>query len=151
MNHSDEKIMDLERAIKIAVDAHSAVVDKGGNPYILHPLRVMMSLETIPEKIVGILHDVVEDTDWTFEKLSEEGFSEEIINALKSVTKTSENEDYEVFIQRSLTNPIGRKVKIADINDNLDIKRMGKMSEQDLNRINRYKNALDVLTKVKKG
>jgi len=80
--------MNLERAIEIAVSAHKGAVDKGGQPYILHPLAVMMSLKTDAEKIVGVLHDVVEDTDWTFEALKQEGFSEDIIEALQSVTKS---------------------------------------------------------------
>ena len=87
--------MNLEKAIQIAVTAHSGVKDRGGKPYILHPLNVMMRVEKEDEKIVAILHDVVEDTDWTFEALSEEGFSERIIEALKTVTKHSEDEDYD--------------------------------------------------------
>ena len=75
--------MNLERAIKIAVEAHAGVKDRGGKAYILHPLSVMMRVETDAEKIVAVLHDVIEDTDWT-DNLSEEGFSQEIIDALKS-------------------------------------------------------------------
>ena len=85
----------LERAIEIAVEAHKGQLDKGGNPYILHPLRVMMSVDLELEKIVAVLHDVVEDSNWTFEALLAEGFSNEVIEALKSVTKKSDNEDYD--------------------------------------------------------
>ena len=75
--------MNLEKAIQIAVDAHTGQIDKGNNPYILHPLRVMLSLENEEEQIVGILHDVVEDCDgWTYEKLRSEGFSENILDTL---------------------------------------------------------------------
>ena len=113
--------MNLERAIEIAVSAHKGVFDKGGNPYILHPLRVMMLLTTKDEKIVGVLHDVVEDSeDWDFDKLKAEGFSDTVLDSLRSVTKFSEDEDYDAFIQRGLDNSIGRAVKIADIKDNLD-------------------------------
>ena len=85
--------MNLENAIKIAVEAHTGQVDKGGNPYILHPLRVMLSLDREEERIVGVLHDVVEDcAGWSWERLEAEGFSEEIIRALKSVSKTPEEE-----------------------------------------------------------
>ena len=84
----------LERAIEIAVEARKGQLDKGGNPYILHPLRVMMSVDLELEKIVAVLHDVVEDSNWTFEALLAEGFSIEVIEALKSVTKNSDNEDY---------------------------------------------------------
>ena len=83
--------MIFERAIEIAVNARKGVTDKGGNPYILHPLRVMMSLKSGNEKIVGVLHDVVEDADdWGFERLKEEGFCEEVLDGLRSVTKTSD-------------------------------------------------------------
>ena len=138
--------MNLERAIEIAVNAHKGVTDKGGNPYIVHPLRVMMSLKSDNEKIVGVLHDVVEDAeDWDFERLKEEGFSEEVLDGLRSVTKTSEEEDYNEFVQRALTNEIGRAVKIADIRDNLDVTRIGELRQKDMNRLNKYKNALKVL------
>lgn len=76
----------LERAIEIATEAHKGQVDKSGKEYIGHPLRVMEMGKTEEEKIVGVLHDVVEDTDWTFERLAEEGFSDEVIAALKCVT-----------------------------------------------------------------
>ena len=138
--------MNLERAIQIAVEAHSGATDRGGKAYILHPISVMMRCETDEEKIVAILHDVVEDTDWTFEALRQEGFSETIIKALKTVTKNSEDEDYDEFIQRSLKNEIGRKVKIADLKENLDVTRIGELTDRDIERINKYKRALKTLT-----
>ena len=135
--------MNLARAIEIAASAHRNQADKGGNPYILQPIRVMMSLDTEDEKIVGVLHDIVEDSDvWNFERLREEGFEENILSALKSVTKLSEDEDYRQFIKRAGQNEIGRNVKIADIRDNLDVSRMGFLEEKDLLRINKYKDAL---------
>ena len=136
----------LERAIGIAVEAHKGQLDKGGNPYILHPLRVMMSVDLELEKIVAVLHDVVEDSNWTFEALLAEGFSTEVIEALKSVTKNSDNEDYYSFIQRAIQNPIGRKVKIADLRDNLDVTRISDITDKDVKRINKYKKALKILT-----
>jgi len=136
----------LERAIEIAVEAHEGQIDKGGNPYILHPLRVMMSVDGELEKIVAVLHDVVEDSNWTFEALLAEGFSIEVIEALKSVTKESEDEDYDLFIQRAMQNPIGRKVKIADLRDNLDVTRISDITDTDVKRINKYKKALKILT-----
>ena len=138
--------MNLERAIQIAVEAHAGATDRGGKAYILHPISVMMRCETDEEKIVAILHDVVEDTDWTFDSLREEGFTETIIEALKTVTKHSEDEDYDEFIQRSLKNEIGRKVKIADLRENLDVTRIGELTEKDIERINKYKRALKTLT-----
>ena len=128
--------MNLEKAIKIAVEAHTGQVDKGGNPYILHHLRVMLSLNT-EERIVGVLHDVVEDCEgWTWLRLQDEGFSADIIQALQSVSKTPEEEaeyrrlpegekldHYLEFVSRAKANKIGREVKAADIKDNLDISR----------------------------
>ena len=142
-----ENFMNLERAIQIAVEAHAGEKDRGGKAYILHPISVMMRCETNEEKIVAILHDVVEDTDWTFEALREEGFAETIIEALKTVTKHSDDEDYDEFIQRSLKNEIGRKVKIADLRENLDVTRIGELTDKDLERIDKYKRALKVLTR----
>jgi len=138
--------MNLAKAIEIAASAHSTQKDKGGSPYILHPIRVMMSLNTEEEKIVGVLHDVVEDSeDWDFDRLREQGFAEDIISALMSVTKQSDAENYEAFIERAGRNQIGRNVKIADIKDNLDVTRIGPLKEKDLLRINKYKNALSKL------
>ena len=152
--------MNLEKAIKIAVETHTGQVDKGGNPYILHPLRVMLSLDTEEERIVGVLHDVVEDCEgWTWERLREQGCSDEIIKALKSVSKTPEEEKqfkkmddpsekldhYLEFIKRAKFNKIGRNIKAADIKDNLDISRIDDITESDINRLNRYKAALKML------
>ena len=137
--------MNLEKAIQIAVEAHAGTKDKGGKAYILHPISVMMRVETEEEKIVAILHDVVEDTDWTFDALRKEGFSETVIEALETVTKYSEEENYDDFIQRSLKNDIGRKVKIADLRENLDVTRIGELYPKDIERINKYKRALQTL------
>ena len=135
--------MNLYRAIEIALDAHKNVSDKGGNPYILHPLRLMLQMDSEEEMIVAILHDVVEDSEkWSFDKLHKEGFSKSIINSLRSVTKENEDEDYEKFIDRSIKDKIGRKVKMADISDNLDISRLKEVTDKDILRINKYKKAL---------
>jgi len=137
--------MNLEKAIEIAVTAHKGAVDKGDKPYILHPLAVMMSLETDVEKIVGVLHDVVEDTHWSFEALREEGFSEDIIEALRSVTKSDEDSSYIDFIKRAKNNAIGRKVKIADLKHNMDISRIPSIVNLDIERLERYRKSLEIL------
>lgn len=146
--------MNLQRAIEIAVDAHKDDTDKGGNPYILHPLRLMMQMDTEEEKIVAVLHDVVEDhgDQWSVEKLRQEGFSGSVIRGLESVTKTTEEEQsagddvYFSFVRRAANDPIGRKVKFADIKDNLDITRLGsEITEKDVARIRKYKRSLDIL------
>ena len=128
----------LERAIEIATKAHSGQLDKAGNNYITHPLRVMAAGKNREEKIVGVLHDVVEDTEWTFEMLAAEGFSTEIIEALRCVTKLSENEPYDKFIARVKTNPLAVAVKINDLSDNMDIRRLPYLSDKDVKRLKKY-------------
>ena len=128
----------LERAIEIASEAHKGQYDKAGNDYIGHPLRVMDMGRSEEEKIVGVLHDVVEDTDWTFEMLAAEGFSQDIIAALKCVTKISENENYDDFIERVKKNPLATAVKINDLSDNMDIRRLPYLSDKDVKRLKKY-------------
>ncbi len=128
----------LERAIAIATEAHKGQYDKAGNDYIGHPLRVMDMGRTEEEKIVGVLHDVVEDTDWTFDRLAAEGFSQEIIDALRCVTKISENENYDDFIERVKKNPLATAVKINDLTDNMDIRRLPYLSDKDVKRLKKY-------------
>lgn len=136
----------LKRAIEIAKYAHRGQLDKAGCDYIGHPLRVMAAGNTIEEKIVGVLHDTVEDSDWTFEMLEAEGFSIEIIEALRCVTKVSENEPYDKFIARVKTNPLAVAVKINDLSDNMDIRRLPYISDKDVKRLKKYLKAYKQLT-----
>lgn len=115
----------LSRAIQIATQAHEGQLDKSGKAYIGHPLRVMEMGTSENEKIVGVLHDLIEDTDWTFEMLEAEGFSAEVIAALRCITKISENENYDAFIERVRKNPLAAAVKINDLS-NKDVKRLKK-------------------------
>lgn len=135
----------LESAVKIAVEAHEGQKDKYGAPYILHPLRVMARVGSESEKIVAILHDVVEDTDWTFDDLRKEGFPAEIIEALDCVTKR-EGEAYEDFVKRSAANALARRVKLADLEDNMDVRRLEKVTAKDTERLNKYLKAWQYLT-----
>ena len=128
----------LNKAIEIATKAHEGQVDKAGKPYIGHPLRVMNMGVTDDEKIVGVLHDVVEDSDWTFEQLATEGFSVEVIEALRCVTKLSESESYNKFIERIKANPLAAKVKLNDLTDNMDVRRLAYISEKDVKRLRKY-------------
>ena len=136
----------LERAIEIATEAHRGQLDKAGNDYINHPLRVMAASKSAEEKIVGVLHDVVEDTDWTFEMLADEGFSNEIIEALRCVTKLSDSEPYDKFIARVKTNPLAVAVKLNDLSDNMDIRRLPYLSDKDVKRLKKYLKAYKQLT-----
>ena len=126
---------DLDRAIVIAVEAHAGQFDRAGEPYILHPLRVMMSVSTTEERIVAVLHDVVEDCpEWDLSRLQEEGFSDSVIAGIDSVTKRR-GEPYMVFIDRARWDPIGRVVKRADLNDNIDQRRLGKLPKAEADRL----------------
>lgn len=136
----------LDKAIEIATEAHKGQFDKSGKDYIGHPLRVMEMGKTDEEKIVGVLHDVVEDTPWTFEMLEDEGFSKEIIDALRCVTKISENENYDDFIERVKKNPLAVAVKINDLTDNMDIRRLPYLSDKDVKRLKKYLKAYKRLT-----
>ena len=128
----------LLRAIEIATEAHHGQVDKAGAPYIGHAMRVMNAGSSIEEKIVGVLHDVVEDTDWTFEMLAEEGFPQHLLDALFCVTKINANEPYDKFIARVKKNPISTAVKLNDLTDNMDIRRLPYLSDKDVKRLKRY-------------
>lgn len=134
----------LERAIAIAVDAHSGQVDKAGDPYVLHPLRVMFAVESESERIAGVLHDVVEDTHWTLADLEEEGFSSEVVEALDALTRRPD-ETYMEFVERAGNHPIARPVKIADIRHNLDLDRIPELTQTDLRRLEKYREALSKL------
>jgi (p)ppGpp synthase/HD superfamily hydrolase len=141
----------LERAIEIAVQAHAGVTDKAGSPYVLHPLRVMLSMDSDVARITAVLHDVLEDCkDWTADRLKAEGFGPEILDALDSVTQRADEEPfagasndeklagYLRFVRRAGAHPIGRLVKRADLEDNLDVRRLKVVTEKDAQRISRY-------------
>lgn len=127
----------LEKAIEIAVEAHRGQLDKAGKIYILHPMRVMLRGKNETEMIVGILHDVVEDTPVTLDMLQTEGFSTEILDALKCITK-EKGEDYGHFIDRVLTNPLATQIKLYDIEDNLNRDRIPYPTAKDEERFAKY-------------
>jgi (p)ppGpp synthase/HD superfamily hydrolase len=140
-----EKIMEedrgtLERAIELAVENHKGQVDKAGKPYILHPLRLMMSVDSDDEKIVAVMHDIVEDTNITLDDLKIEGFSQQVVTAIGCVTKRK-GEDYNSFIKRISRNPLATKVKLADLEDNMDLSRLDNVTEKDFERVEKYKKA----------
>ena len=130
-------ILTLEDAIALAVKSHDGQVDKVGQTYILHPLRVMFAVEGDTARMAGILHDVVEDTDVTFDQLREMGYNEEVIEALDCLTRR-DDETYAKFVERANANPIARQVKIADIEDNMDIRRLHEVTDTVTGRLQRY-------------
>ena len=131
----------LDRAVLIAAQAHLGQKDRVGAPYILHPLRMMLRFNAQTEMIVAVLHDVVEDNpDWNFDRLRQEGFSEEIIQAVDHLTRR-EQESYEEFVDRTSQNELARRVKLADLEDNMNLTRLKSLSGNDQKRLERYHRA----------
>ena len=137
-----------DRALQIAIRAHKGQKDKADRDYVMHPIRVAERCKDPRAKIVALLHDTIEDTSVTPSYLRSEGFPEEIINAVLSVTKRSENEDYDDFVRRAAENEIGREVKIADLEDNMDIRRLKEISDYDADRLRKYLRAWQYLTSL---
>ena len=150
----------LERAVQIAAQVHAGARDKGGSPYLLHPLRVMLRLQDPVAQIVAMLHDVLEDggPEWSCERLSGEGFGEEVLQALRAVTKTADKQDqfadspdakvarYLVIVRRAKARPVGCLVKLADPEDNLDTSRLPQpLSAKDEFRLSKYRVARELL------
>jgi (p)ppGpp synthase/HD superfamily hydrolase len=135
----------IERAVEIAAQAHRGQLDKSGKPYLLHPLRLMLRMEDETEMIAAILHDVVEDSPWTLEGLRAEGFSDTALQAVDCLTHR-EHESYEVYVKRVKSNPIARRVKLADLEDNMNLRRLNKVTNSDLSRLEKYHRAWLALT-----
>ncbi len=138
--------MTLERAIAIAAEAHAGQKDRAGAPYILHPIRLMIQMDSENAMMAAVLHDVVENSVWTLDDLRKEGFSNEVLNAVDSLThRDKEGEDYWDYIQRAKSDPIAIKVKLADLEDNLNPDRLNEITEKDEKRFDRYRKAQEML------
>ncbi|MEO9786540.1 MAG: HD domain-containing protein [Aurantimonas coralicida] len=134
----------IERARAIAVSAHAGQVDKAGADYITHPLRVCDAVTGEEAKIVALLHDVVEDSDWTLEGLRQEGFSDAVVDAVDALTHR-EDEDYFDAVRRARDNDLARIVKLADLADNSDRTRLGTVTEDDERRLRKYAEARAII------
>jgi (p)ppGpp synthase/HD superfamily hydrolase len=134
----------LERAIEIAARSHAGQVDKAGQPYILHPLRLMLAVTAPEERIAAVLHDVVEDTPVTLDDLAAAGFSRDILTAVEALTKL-EGESRIAAAQRAAQNPIARVVKLADVADNMDLSRISVPTEKDFVRLREYEQVQQIL------
>jgi len=141
----------LARAISLAARAHQDQRDKAGMPYVLHPLRMMFRLAQPEARIAAVLHDVVEDTEWELADLSNEGFPAEIVEAVDALTKR-DGEDYGDFVARAAANPIARQVKLADLEDNMDLTRLAEApTQKDLARFSKYHQAWRYLKSLQGG
>ena len=126
-----------DKALQIAVRAHKGQKDKAGHDYILHPIRVSERCDDPRAKIVALLHDTIEDTNVTADYLREEGFTEEIVEAVLAVTRR-EGEEYDDYVRRAAQNELGRMVKRADLEDNMDIRRLPELTDRDVERLRKY-------------
>ena len=131
-------------ALELAVEKHKNQTDKAGNPYILHPLHVMENVNSKDGKIVAILHDIIEDTDITEDYLLKIGLSKRIVDAVVALTR-SEDIDYQEYIKTLSSNPLAKEVKLADLEHNMDLKRLPTLEEKDLERNRKYQIAYHYL------
>lgn len=137
------------KAYKIARKAHEGQIDKGGKPYINHPLTVAKNVKGHEEKIVALLHDVVEDSSYSLEDIKSFGFSENVVKSIECLTRDKDkDEDYDNYIERILSNPIAVKVKIADMEHNSDLSRIPLITEEIRQRVKKYEHYLKVLSKA---
>jgi len=129
----------LEKAIETALKYHKGQIKNGtGEEFILHVLRVMMSMDSEDERISAVLHDIVEKSNCTLEELKEQGFSNKIINTVDALSKRK-GEDYSDYIKRVKKDPVAVKVKIADLEDNMDIRNIKDITSIDIEKMNRRK------------
>jgi (p)ppGpp synthase/HD superfamily hydrolase len=133
-------------AIAFAAARHGNQTDKADQPYILHPIRVMMAMDTDEARRVAVLHDVVEDCRVTLNELRRRGYPEREVLAIAALTKRDhERGDYGRFIKRVLRNPLAAKVKLADVEDNLNVTRLQTLGPKDLKRVAKYHAARKLL------
>lgn len=133
-----------KQAMKLCFEAHKDQVDKSGLPYVFHPFHLAEQMNDEDTTVVALLHDVIEDTDYTIEDIRSMGFSNNVINALILMThdKAIPYMDYVAKIKKD---PIARQVKLADLRHNSDLTRLDSFGEKDLNRVKKYKAAMELL------
>jgi len=134
----------LEKAIEIALRAHAGQKGKDGSPYVLHPLRIMSRMTSPEARMAAALHDVVEDSEVTLDDLREAGFPEPVLTAVKLLTH-EEGISYDDYVQRLKSHPLARKIKVADLEDNSDIRRLSGIEEKDIERLRKYHRAWQIL------
>ena len=133
-----------KKALKLCFQAHKNQLDKDGLPYIFHPFHVAEQMDDEKSTVVALLHDVIEDTEYTLKDLQHMGFNDEILSALDRLTH-KDDVPYMEYIQEIAKNPLAKKVKIADLKHNSDSSRLTNPTEYDFLRIEKYQQALDFL------
>ena len=137
----------IEKAIAVALEAHEGDVTRSGKPYVLHPLRLMLQMDSEEEMITAVLHDVVEDSHYTLDDLTGMGFPDSVLDALNVLTHDKERISYEDYIQGIKSNPLAVRIKLADLTHNMDIRRLpNPMGDSDLERLRKYRRAWKTLT-----
>ena len=144
MNTAEQSMVDL--ALSIARKAHEGQLDRAGVDYIKHPIYVASQVESEEEKAVALLHDVLEDSPITVEELLIAGLPEEIVTAVKVLTKKP-MQDYQVYLETVKKNSLARVVKLADLKHNSDLSRLTSITEKDRERLKKYKKAIDFLSR----
>ncbi len=136
-----------KKAINLMFKKHKDQVDKSGLPYVFHPFHIAEQMKDENTTIVALLHDIVEDTDTTFEDLKEMGFNDKVIDALKLMTH-NKDEDYFKYVEKIGKNPIARKVKIKDLEHNMDTSRLDVVTKKDKERVKKYIRCHNYLTEI---
>ena len=139
-----QQMSTIEKALSIALEAHTNQKDKAGAAYILHPIRVMMRMKNDEAQKAALLHDVIEDSELSLDDLRDAGFSSQVVAAVDHLTRRK-NESYEDFVARTAEDPIARKVKRADLEENMDLRRLKVITAVDLQRLQRYRKAWEKL------
>jgi hypothetical protein len=137
MNETSTNVPTIADAIALAAEHHRGAIDKGGAPYILHPIRVMLAMATDESRRVAVLHDLLEDTKVTVEDLRKRGYPEPEIRALQALTR-NKDETYDAFIDRVRTNRLATIVKRADLVDNMDVRRLSEVGRKEAERLAKY-------------
>ena len=135
----------LELALSIAMEAHRGQFDKAGIDYIEHPIFVASQVDSEEEKAVALLHDVIEDSSVTAEELLNAGLPETVVTAVQILSK-KKGQDYQTYLENVKSNPLARIVKLADLKHNSDLSRLSSVTDKDLERLEKYKKAIDYLS-----
>lgn len=135
-----------KKALKLSFEAHKNQVDKTGVPYVFHPFHLAEQMTDEISTVCALLHDVIEDTEYTFEDIHGMGFPQEVIDVLKLLTH-EESVPYMEYVEKIKENPIAKQVKIADLKHNSDLTRMDVIDEKALQRTKKYKQAIELLVK----
>ena len=143
MNTSKQPMLEL--SLSIATEAHKGQFDKAGVDYVEHPIYVASQVDTEEEKAVALLHDVIEDSPFTAEELLLAGLLETVVTAVQILSK-KKGQDYQTYLENVKSNPLARVVKLADLKHNSDLSRLSSVTDKDLERLEKYKKAIDYLS-----